>query len=87
MRFCSHRLPRQRQHLEKGFAATAAKLFRFGEPRERGGRKRGAISRERAGQQRLNVHEWLYDMESGDILAFDAETGDWRSLHETAPDT
>jgi carbonic anhydrase len=43
-----------------------------------------AVVRERAADKRLNVHEWLYDMETGEILAFDAETNDWRSLNDRA---
>jgi carbonic anhydrase len=31
---------------------------------------------------RLGVHGWLYDMEKGDILAYDREQGDWRGLVE-----
>lgn len=31
---------------------------------------------------RINVHGWLYEMESGEILAFDPDNGAWRGLVE-----
>jgi carbonic anhydrase len=46
-----------------------------------------AAVRERAAKGSLNIHEWLYDMESGDILAFDAETEEWRSLNEVSAES
>jgi len=46
-----------------------------------------AAVRERAAKDSLNIHEWLYDMESGDILAFDAETEEWRSLNEVSAES
>lgn len=36
--------------------------------------------RERLQAGRLNIHEWLYDIEHGDILAYDGETKGWRPL-------
>jgi carbonic anhydrase len=33
---------------------------------------------------RINVHGWLYDMEQGEILAYDPEGGEWRGLLELA---
>ncbi|MEZ5775295.1 MAG: carbonic anhydrase [Hyphomicrobiaceae bacterium] len=38
------------------------------------------VVRERAEKGALNVHEWLYDMDEGEILAYDAETDRWRHL-------
>ena len=31
---------------------------------------------------KINVHGWVYDMESGEILAYDPEDGAWRGLVE-----
>lgn len=31
---------------------------------------------------RVNIHGWLYDMEKGEIYAYDPETGDWKGLLE-----
>ncbi len=41
--------------------------------------------RERVETRALNIHEWLYDMEHGELLAYDGETGGWRPLSEAAP--
>jgi carbonic anhydrase len=43
-----------------------------------------AVVRERLASASLNIHEWLYDMEHGDILAYDGESESWRNLGETA---
>ena len=43
-----------------------------------------ASLRERLASASLNIHEWLYDMEHGDILAYDGESESWRNLGETA---
>ena len=32
------------------------------------------------GKERIRLHGWLYDMSTGDILAYDGESGLWRSL-------
>jgi carbonic anhydrase len=40
--------------------------------------------RDRMASATLNVHEWLYDMESGEILAYDGESQHWRSLAESS---
>jgi hypothetical protein len=32
----------------------------------------------------VTIHGWLYDMEHGNILAYDPETGAWQGLLETA---
>jgi carbonic anhydrase len=32
---------------------------------------------------RVGIHGWLYDMEKGEILAYDRQTGTWRGLLET----
>lgn len=34
---------------------------------------------------KVSIHGWLYDMENGEILAYDPITGDWRGLLESAP--
>ena len=31
---------------------------------------------------KVSIHGWLYDMEKGEILAYDPETGDWKGLLE-----
>ena len=31
---------------------------------------------------RVNIHGWLYDMEKGEIFAYDRATGEWRGLLE-----
>ena len=31
---------------------------------------------------RVSIHGWLYDMEKGEIFAYDPETGEWRGLLE-----
>ena len=33
---------------------------------------------------RVNIHGWLYDMEKGEIFAYDRESGDWLGLLELA---
>jgi carbonic anhydrase len=33
---------------------------------------------------RVGIHGWLYDMEHGEIQAYDPKTGVWRGLLETA---
>jgi carbonic anhydrase len=33
---------------------------------------------------RVSIHGWLYDMEHGEILAYDPRTGAWRGLLEMA---
>lgn len=33
---------------------------------------------------RVGVHGWLYDMETGELQAYDPKTGSWRGLLETA---
>jgi carbonic anhydrase len=33
---------------------------------------------------RLNIHGWLYDMETGEITAYDPASGEWRGLLEFA---
>jgi carbonic anhydrase len=33
---------------------------------------------------RVGIHGWLYDMESGELQAYDPKTGSWRGLLETA---
>ncbi len=33
---------------------------------------------------RVGIHGWLYDMEAGEILAYDPKTGVWKGLLETA---
>jgi carbonic anhydrase len=32
---------------------------------------------------KVSIHGWLYDMEKGEILAYDPESGEWRGLLET----
>jgi carbonic anhydrase len=43
-----------------------------------------AVVRERVASASLNIHEWLYDIEHGEILAYDGETESWRNMSETA---
>jgi carbonic anhydrase len=31
---------------------------------------------------KVNIHGWLYDMDKGEILAYDPDTGDWKGLLE-----
>ncbi len=33
---------------------------------------------------KLRLHGWIYDMTSGDLLAYDQRQGEWRALAETA---
>ena len=33
---------------------------------------------------RIGIHGWLYDMEKGEILAYDRQSGEWRGLSEMA---
>ena len=40
------------------------------------------MSRIREFFPKVSVHGWLYDMEKGEILAYDPETGDWKGLLE-----
>lgn len=42
-----------------------------------------AVVRERVAAGALNIHEWLYDMEQGDILAYDGGSESWRNLSVT----
>lgn len=39
-----------------------------------------AIVRERMAAGKLGVHAWLYDMEHGQLLAYDRESGAWQPL-------
>lgn len=43
-----------------------------------------AVVRERAATGALTIHEWLYDMDHGDLLAYDGDSESWRSLSDTA---
>jgi carbonic anhydrase len=36
---------------------------------------------------RIGIHGWLYDMELGEILAYDPKTGAWRGLQDAAAGT
>jgi carbonic anhydrase len=36
--------------------------------------------REAVGANRLALHAWLYDLHSGDLLAYDDEAGEWGLL-------
>ena len=40
------------------------------------------LVRERVSAGQINLHEWLYDMETGEILAYDGASESWRSLSE-----
>lgn len=42
------------------------------------------LVREGVAAGRLNIHGWLYDMETGALSAYDRESGDWRGLLELA---
>ncbi len=33
---------------------------------------------------KIGVHGWLYVMETGDLLAYDSESGEWQPLHRSA---
>ena len=33
---------------------------------------------------RVNVHGWLYEMEEGELVAYDPASGEWRGLLEFA---
>jgi carbonic anhydrase len=43
-----------------------------------------AIVREGVAAGRLNIHGWLYDMETGELTAYDPVGGEWRGLLEMA---
>jgi carbonic anhydrase len=40
--------------------------------------------REGVAAGRVTIHGWLYDMDHGNILAYDPESGEWKDLLETA---
>ncbi|MGQ0673895.1 MAG: carbonic anhydrase [Hyphomicrobium sp.] len=40
------------------------------------------VVRDGVADGRVTIHGWLYDMEHGNILAYDSTTGDWRGLLE-----
>ena len=42
------------------------------------------LVRQRVEADTINVHGWLYVMETGDLLAYDALSGQWRPLAEAA---
>jgi carbonic anhydrase len=41
-----------------------------------------ALIREHVSAGEINLHEWLYEMETGEILAYDGASESWRSLSE-----
>lgn len=42
------------------------------------------LVRNRVSSGEINLHEWLYDMETGEIWAYDGASENWRSLSEEA---
>jgi carbonic anhydrase len=40
------------------------------------------LVRERVSTGEINLHEWLYEMETGEILAYDGASESWRSLSD-----
>jgi carbonic anhydrase len=39
--------------------------------------------REAVARNQLALHGWLYDLHTGDLLAYQEETGEWPALTET----